>query len=613
MGNVHKIKEVYAAIYKPAVDALNQGDFDSANKILDIILKSDNFEKNAKIAGLNLIDYYTNKGTAEYHLKNEDEAVKYFKKVLELDLNNLTVNRNMGIIMMNRGTDQDLLECTKYFEICLMCEFNMTVLDKLLDSYSKLARYDKVLEKSYLIDISKKMLITTYTTFATAMTIFGIHDRALECSNIAISMIKDSSVESKSIIYTQELLLAMYSNIYDTNRQLISKELYEYHQMCYNDIIATNMSEFAIRQPNERPRIGFISYDFRNHPVGHVTGGFFKNHNPEKFDLYCYSTFNKGSDKYLEAFQALDNITWKDIQELNDDAIIKTIKDDKIDILVEMMGYTRGSKIQIVHQKPAPVIVSYFAYPASILSPAVDYKLMDSICNTDRDTMFEKPLILSCGLQCYEPILELPPYKKEVVDYGKKDRMVIFGVTNNPSKITTECFNVWADILKGVPGSGIVLTYIYYNLQPLIMRIQNELIKRGVDEKLIHVQQMDRNAYLTHHNKIDICLDTFPYSGGTVSSEALYYSTPIITLANDCYRGRITMSLETHLGFEELIAANIDEYRDKAIALAKDPERLKMYHTEIHKRAIKSPLFDSKQFTPILEDTLLSVYKNIIK
>lgn len=367
--------------------------------------------------------------------------------------------------------------------------------------------------------------------------------------------------------------------------------------------------------PEGKLRVGYLSSDFRVHPVGSMLGALLRNHDRSAVTLYCYNaTPTDKRDAGSELFEQLPDIAWRNVQTRTADEIARAIREDRLDVLIEMMGHVVFARLDALRPGIAPVIASYFAYPATTGIPAVDVKLVDGfVCpeGGPEEPFFTERLHRLPHLQCFEPWPDQRAgmrVEKRVHPYAASPRPVRFGNFNNPHKFTRRAVACWAEILRRVPESSLTMRFSLLQ-DPLVRsRLAAAFAERGVGEDRLNLgYARTTGEYFDTYNEIDIALDTFPYGGGMTSSEALWYATPLVTLSGSSYRSRVGGSLLTALGHPELIAKDEMEYVDIAVALARDPGRLRAYHDSLHEEMRRSPLGDGAQFTRQMEDSLRAI------
>jgi len=354
-------------------------------------------------------------------------------------------------------------------------------------------------------------------------------------------------------------------------------------------------------KPHEKINVGYIIPNGRFHPCSYMITKIFKNHDRNKFNIVGIDYLkDKGSSIKLSN---LYDINFISIVDKNDEEAIKTILNLDLDILVDMSGHTNLNRINLLKYKPAKIVINYFAYPATYGISEVDYKITDAhACPKETEKYFvEKMLRMPQGFQCYEPPGEIKLNKN--MDYST----INFCCFNNPKKFNRNMMITFSKILKLVPNSKLYLSHTLFDCNHLVKYYKTEFLKYGVSEDKLAITCLPIGEYLELYNKMHIALDSFPYNGGTISHEALYMNTPLVTIEGDTYVSRVGVSLLRNLGMHELIAKTEDEYITIAVKLANDIERLKMYNMTLREKMEKTDLLDGKSFTEHLEKRYLKI------
>lgn len=363
--------------------------------------------------------------------------------------------------------------------------------------------------------------------------------------------------------------------------------------------------------PDENPlRIGFLSADFRDHPVGmfiepvlaglHRTGTC-----PE---VFCYD-LAANPDGVNARFRSLP-VTWREVAAMDDASLVNLIRGDSIDVLVELSGHSLGHRQTALAARTAPKQVSMLGYPATTGNPAIDARIVDYQSDPARCDQWctEQLVRLDRCAWCFTPPAEhadpAPPQRETA-----PDGIVRFGSFNNLAKTTPRVIETWAAILKVVPGATLTLKNGAFIDEPTRDRVRQSIADRGVDPDLVITRPPTRDAaeHLAAYRDIDIALDTFPYAGTTTTCEALWMGVPVVTLAGELHAGRVGVSLLTCIGLDELIATSPAEYVDKAAALAADRGRLESLHRELRARMSRSALCDATSFCASLHAAIASL------
>ena len=360
-----------------------------------------------------------------------------------------------------------------------------------------------------------------------------------------------------------------------------------------------------------RLRIGYVSPDFKQHAVAHFIEPVLANHQKDGFEIFCYSnnTIVDATTRHLQSLVP----HWRDITGMTDQEAAKKIRDDGIDILVDLAGYTNLNRLMIFTLKPAPVQATWIGYPNTTGLSRMDYRITDTLSDPigQTDSLHtEKLARLPDCFSCFAPPKESP----EVGPLpARNSGEIMFGSFNNLTKINDHVIATWARILVGMPKSRLTLKYKSLKTDFIQEMVYAEFSKHGVArDRLVFLSQNDsKMEHMSQYNRIDIGLDPFPYNGTTTTCDALWMGVPVITLAGRSHVGRVGVSQLTNIGLPELIGRNEDDYVDIAVALANDLPRLAALRSGLRERLRASPLMDAPRLTRNLEAAYREMFKRL--
>ena len=366
------------------------------------------------------------------------------------------------------------------------------------------------------------------------------------------------------------------------------------------------------RSAQRRLRIGYVSSDFRQHSVACFIEPVLENHHHNQFEIFGYSNSSQEDAVTARLKSYADH--WRNIALLSDEAVAQQIRNDKIDILVDLNGYTALNRVSVFARKPAPVQVSWLGYPNTTGLSAMEYRLTDGFADPVGMTEHlysEKLMRLPECFSCYKPPLDAPEVSETP---AQKKKYVTFGSFNHHAKITPPVMAIWARILQAVPRSRLTIKNFGLGAKTVQHEVHSMFRGLGIAPERLELLGHDRsqNDHLARYRDIDIALDPFPYNGATTTCEALWMGVPVITLAGKTHAGRVGMSQMSNLRLTDLISRTPEEYIATAIQLASDLERLNMLRKELRSRLASSPLTDARRFTKNLEQAYLVMWKNYI-
>ncbi len=355
-----------------------------------------------------------------------------------------------------------------------------------------------------------------------------------------------------------------------------------------------------------RLRIGYLSADFRDHPVAAFLEPALAS--DDRVEVFCYDT-TPHQDAWSARLRAR-TVTWREAASLSDAELVSMARSDGIDLLVELSGHSVGNRQTALAARMAPVQVSMLGYPATTGNPAIDARVVDSRTDPDGAEVWcsERLIRLDPCAWCYSE----PEHAPQVLPLPAIERgRISFGSFNNLAKTTPGVLDVWARLLARVPGSRLVLKNAAFTDEPTRASIVGELTARGVEVDRIEplAPTGDTADHMAAYAHVDIALDTFPYAGTTTTCEALWMGVPVVTLSGQLHAGRVGVSLLFAVGLEECIASDTERYIEIAAALASDMEKLATLRTSLRARMKASYLMDQTAFC----DRLHGAYAALVR
>jgi protein O-GlcNAc transferase len=363
--------------------------------------------------------------------------------------------------------------------------------------------------------------------------------------------------------------------------------------------------------PDRRLRVGFVSGDLRAHPVGYFLVSFLaalSERAAGRLELCGY--FNHAvADEVSARIEALCSL-WRDVHELNDEDLARVIREDGIDILIDLSGHTGGNRLPALARKPAPVQATWLGYLGTTGVEAIDYLIADEWTLLPEEEPFfsEKIWRLPGSYLCFTPPVEdgtIGPLP------ALANGHVTFGSFNNLLKVTDEVIALWARVLHAVPGSKLLVKTHALAEPTARQRVSRQFAAHGIDDARLMLEALvPRADYLKPFNRIDIALDTFPYTGITTSVETLWMGVPFVTLAGRTFLTRQGVGLLENAGLPEWIATDPDDYVSRAARHAADLPTLQRIRQELRPRLLVSPIFDAPRFAGHFEDALRGMWRH---
>ena len=350
----------------------------------------------------------------------------------------------------------------------------------------------------------------------------------------------------------------------------------------------------------QRIRLGYLSGDFHQHATAQLMAELFEQHDRARFEVLAYS-YGPVDDSPMRARLASAFDRMVDIGALSHREAARTIHADEVDILIDLKGYTHHARPAISAYRPAPVQVSYLGYPATMGADFIDYIIVDPfVVPPNQQTFFSERLVhLPGSYQVNDRKREVAGAGASRRDWGLPADALVFCSFNNSYKISPAIFDIWMRLLRLVPGSVLWLL----ETNDLVKdNLRLEAGKRGVEAgRLIFAPVVSPAEHLGRHRHADLFLDTLPCNAHTTASDALWAGLPVLTCSGDTFAGRVAGSLLTATGMPELVTGSLDDYEGTALALARDPQRLRTLRNKLEKNRDTAALFDLPRSTANIE------------
>jgi predicted O-linked N-acetylglucosamine transferase (SPINDLY family) len=522
---------------------------------------------------------YCNLGDVYAALRDADKALNAYNTAIRLDPELATAYNNMGIVYSRMG---------KVAESIAMWE-------KAFDLAQKPSAHGRVLVGLGGGGTTMNQNEGTLLAAAAANNLGNAYLQQLELEK-AIDCHRRACELNPGYPNARSNLLRDYNHIDGLTPEFLKEE----HRKWW-DFHAKGLTQFPhnnTRDPNRKLRLGFVSPDFREHSVTHFLLPLFQNIDRSQFDLVCYSGVQR-PDEFTELL-AKCTAGWRNSLTLRDHDLAALINQDGIDILFDLSGHTSDNRLPIFGYKPAPLQINYLGYPMTSGSPMIDYRIADPIVDPPGVTdshYIEKLLRLPRTMWCYRPPVNIPCEEKAPI-VRDPSRPFTFGSFNNSSKMSNATFRLWANVLKAVPGSRLMIKASAMNDAGTREIVLSRFEKQGIPrERILSVtQQYDLAEHFAYYANVDLALDTVPYNGTTTTCEALWMNVPVLVLAGTMHIGRVGASLLNNVGLPQLVAQSEDEFVQIAAKYANNIPALTGLRTGLRERLRASPLMDGPQF-----------------
>ena len=355
--------------------------------------------------------------------------------------------------------------------------------------------------------------------------------------------------------------------------------------------------------PDRRIRLGYVSGDFRAHSAAAAFGPIILAHDPDQFEVYCYSTHNpEDSEHQRNEFRAVSN--WRDLESASPGEQAQEIADDRIDILVDLSGFTAGSALQAFALKPAPIQISAWGYITGTGMGAMDYLFADAVTvPVSSEAWYAERVIRMPAIFPYAH--SLAPGIRTPAPWERNGYMT-YGYLGRGTKVTAATLDAWAAVLRGDPSARLLLKSDSYQQKEMWRVVVNGLLARGIDDARVTVRLgTSREEHLAAHNDVDVILDTMPQTGGISTCDALLMGVPVVTKLGQRIPERVSGSILHSIKFLAGVTESVDEYVRVALAMRPTGE-----HRQGIRAALgQSPLLDHAAYTRFVEQTYRTIWR----
>lgn len=361
---------------------------------------------------------------------------------------------------------------------------------------------------------------------------------------------------------------------------------------------------------HDKIRVGYVSTDFRVHPVGYLAAGLFAAHDQSRFETFAFSIGpDDRSDLRARMEQSFSRFI--DLSASGDREVIEAIQSCGIDILVDLNGHTEGARTSIFAGHPAPIVVNFLGYAGTMGASVYDYAVVDSCVApaSNRQFFSEKLAYLPhCFLPHDEVGRKISDRPVNRAEHELPENGFVFCCFNNAYKLNPRVFRSWMTILGRVNDSVLWLSDLHAAAR---QNLRDEAKRRGVDpDRLVFAKRVPSpSEHLARHQLADLFLDTLPYNAHTTASDALWAGLPVLTQIGNSFAGRVGASLLTAIDMPELITHSVEEYEALAIELALHPEKLKAIKQKLAGHRVATPLFDTPSYTKHIEAAYQAMYQ----
>jgi protein O-GlcNAc transferase len=358
----------------------------------------------------------------------------------------------------------------------------------------------------------------------------------------------------------------------------------------------------------DRLRLGYLSSDFHHHATAMLIADLLEQHDKTKFELFGYSLgVDDGSAMRQRLINAFE--TFRDFRDCSDSEAARLIREDEIDILLDLKGFTQNARLKILASRPAPIQVNYLGFPGTMGVPFIDYMIADAfVAPIAHEAHFSEKIVQLP--HCYQPNdrkRPLPSGRSSRAAHNLPADAFVFCCFNNSYKITPDIFDIWMRLLASKAGS--VLWLLDANRQAATNLRQQAEVRGIAADRLVFAPFVSAEDHLARYALADLFLDTFPVNAHTTASEALWVGVPLVTCSGETFASRVAGSLLHAIGLPETIAESLSAYEVLAQSLAHDPTRLEHLRETLSSYRLKQPLFDTPRYARNFEKALLQMQR----
>ena len=470
---------------------------------------------------------YFNLGTFLRSMGRIDQALAAFARAHRIEPGRPEIVRSLADVQMSLGRFQDAIASyqqilargpanAELYGSLAACQFMVMELEGAVSSYRQALALAK--EGRYLDGLG--MVLCQQ----------GRHEEAIAAHREALRLSPENTRYHSNMLLTLQYLP-------DITPDSVLLEHRSWARMHASG--TTPAGEFRNKpDPDRRLKVGYVSADFRSHPVAYFFEGLLRSHDEREVETFCYAAARQRDETTVRLQQATS--AWRDISSLNDSAMIEQVRADGIDILVDLAGHTAGNRLAVFATRAAPVQATYLGYPSTTGLLSMDYRLTDERADPPGAENFysERLVRLPECFLCYRPPSPAPSVAPAPLT---RNGFVTFGSFNNLAKINERVIALWSDLLHAVPDSRLLIKNPSLTDAGTAARYRAMFEARNVAEDRIELLGLvaDEQAHLDTYRRMDIALDTFPYNGTTTTCEAIYMGVPVITLEGQKHAGRV--------------------------------------------------------------------------
>ncbi len=542
-----------------------------------------------------LAEAYTSLGNALKEIGRPEEAVTIYSQAIALFPERAEAHSDLGAALCETGRHDDAIAAHRR-AIALAPGYAEAHSNLGVALYES-GRFDEAIVAYHRAIELKPSLAVAHNNLAGVLKDQGRLDEALACFRTALDVKPDLEKAASN------LLFSLHCHP-DYDAQAILAEHRHWARRYAEPVAAQIRQHDNERSPDRKLRVGFVSPDFCDHPVGQSLMPLFAHHDRLRIEVVCYSDV-RIADPVTEKLRGLAD-EWHSTVGLSDSQVADRVRDGRIDILVDLTLHTANNRLLVFARKPAPVQVSMLGMPSTTGLVSMDYRLtdryLDPADSSDADYT-ERSIRLPRCYWCYQPVDQSPPVGELP---ARKNRFVTFGCLNQFAKVSRTALELWQALLRSLPTARLRLHSVPGSHRNRVQRLFQDA---GIaSDRVEFAPRLARLSYLHLYDELDLGLDPVPYNGAITTMDSLWMGVPVVTLAGRTGVGRAGVSILSNVGLPELIAETPEQYVAIAARLAGDLGRLAELRTGLRQRMLSSSLLDGQQYAADVEAVLRSIW-----
>jgi predicted O-linked N-acetylglucosamine transferase (SPINDLY family) len=561
------------------------------------------------------------------------EAIELVRRSAELDPSQPHVLSNYGSLLAKAGRPHEALEPIR--EALRLAPSFAEAHNNLGATLERLGRWDEALAAFDRAIVLNPQYVEAHTHRGNVLRWFGNIDASIEAYKTALRLRPDHGLalsglgaaygeagDVEAIIRCQRVVLKswppphpsaakahsdlLYTLHYDPDQT--PQQLFDEHQH-WAQLHAAPLYPRPLQVPfantpvpDRRLRIGYVSADFRSHPVATFLWGALAHADRRQYEIYCYSDVRHGDAVTARFRGAVDR--WRETAILSDQRLAQQIRSDGIDILVDQAGHAAGNRMLVFARRPAPVQVTFNGYIDTTGLRTMDYRLTDAYHDPPEanDQFYtERLLRIPGGLWCYSPDLDGEPLPGVAPPPVVEKGYITFGCLNKVVKMNRLVLGLWSRLLRELPSARLIVALAGGEEYNGGVRRKFQAAGIPANRLIILAKTRTRRGYLERYHQIDVALDTFPFNGMTTTCDALLMGVPVVTLAGRTHVSRSGVSFLNMAGLSEMVAESPDQYIAVAMDLAKDLPRLAAERSALREQLLSSQLCNQDRFASKLD------------